>query len=398
MPLAALFQDERIESWSMTPDEWAELKRAYRSTGLVMACGQAGVPKTSSLGTQFFAHKSGSDCQLHEGGPESREHLATKAAVAQAAREIGWEAVIEFAAADRSWIADVLVSNGTRMIAIEAQWSPQSMVDFERRQARYTAAGIECFWLTAGVNAQNASTVPHYGLSGGVEQLHIDLPSLAPYADSTAIGDGIKAILQGEILPLAEFVAMSAAVRTQMAKCWHCDKWMSLWTVIALNLESRCGERFSLAWPNPWALWAPYRHEQAIEAPIRLAFEKSDLPAPVSLRTKFSDIAGTNYVAMNCGSCGYVQGDGKLEWRWDADEYEVPLGAGMRLPFTGQIRTRKHVCRDIGRGTCSQDLAAGTISIPGYGYPPMNERVVTDRRHTRHPFPARGSRRRGSRQ
>ena len=121
MPLAALFRNERIESWGMTSVEWAELKASYRASGLVMSCGQAGIPKTSSLGTQFFAHAPGSDCQAHEGGPESPEHLATKAAVARAAREIGWEAVIEFPAADRSWIADVLVTNGERTIAIEAQ-------------------------------------------------------------------------------------------------------------------------------------------------------------------------------------------------------------------------------------------------------------------------------------
>ena len=73
----------------MTSVEWAELKASYRASGLVMSCGQAGIPKTSSLGTQFFAHAPGSDCQAHEGGPESPEHLATKAAVARAAREIG---------------------------------------------------------------------------------------------------------------------------------------------------------------------------------------------------------------------------------------------------------------------------------------------------------------------
>lgn len=104
MPLSASYLGERIESWNMLASGWAELKRNYRASVLVMASGQAGIPKTSRLGTQFFAHKGGVDCQLHEGGPESPEHLATKAAVAQAAREIGWEAVIEFPAADRSWI------------------------------------------------------------------------------------------------------------------------------------------------------------------------------------------------------------------------------------------------------------------------------------------------------
>jgi hypothetical protein len=398
MPLAALFREERLESWSMTPDEWAELKRSYRSTGLVMACGQEGIPKTSSLGTQFFAHKSGADCQLHEGGPESPEHLATKAAVAKAAREIGWEAVIEFPAADRSWIADVLVTNGVRTIAIEAQWSGQSLVDFERRQARYEAAGIECFWLVAGLNLPNASTVPHYELTGGVGHLHIVLPALDPYENATELGAGVQSILQGEILPVVELVATSATIKAQMEKCWHCDKWMSIWAVTALDLEARCGGRTTLLWHDPWPLWAQHRHEQALETPVRMAIEKSDLPAAVSLKLKFSEKADTNYIAMNCPSCGYVQGDGNLEWRWNAEQYDVPLGAGLRLPFTEQTRARQHVCRDIGRGRCSQAPTDGPTASPGYGYPPASERVVTAQyREEQNPLPPRGSRRRTGR-
>lgn len=374
MPLAALFQNERIESWGMTSVEWAELKASYRASGLVMSCGQAGIPKTSSLGTQFFAHAPGSDCQAHEGGPESPEHLATKAAVARAAREIGWEAVIEFPAADRSWIADVLVTNGERTIAIEAQWSPQSQFDFERRQTRYQAAGIECLWLIAGMNVRNASTVPHYELAGDVEHLTLSMPSLSG-TQASPLGKSIKDILQGAITPVAELVATSAAIRTQMSKCWNCDKWMSLWTVLELALESRCGEKTALAWHNPWPLWAPRRHEQALEAAIRSAIETSDLPAAATLKTKRSEIADQTYIAMNCPSCGYVQGDGRLEWHWLASEYSIPLGSGMRLPFTDLARALPHVCEDIGRGHCSQKPTVGPTSLPGFGYPPANEHV-----------------------
>jgi hypothetical protein len=163
-----------------------------------------------------------------------------------------------------------------------------------------------------------------------------------------------------------------------MSKCWHCDKRMSLWTVTELDFESRCGGRTALLWPDPWPLWGQRRHEQALEAPIRTAIEDSDLPAAVALKLKFSDVAQTTYVAMNCPSCGYVQGDGLLEWRWNADEYAVPLGAGLRLPLTEQTRARPHFCRDIGRGRCSQAPSVGPTAVPGYGYPPTSETVMTD--------------------
>jgi len=393
MPLSALYLGERIESCNMTTGEWAELKRNYRTSGLVMACGQAGVPKTSTLGTQFFAHKSNTDCRLHEGGPESTEHLATKAAVARAAREIGWDAVIEFPAADRAWIADVLVTNGERIIAIEAQWSAQSQADFERRQARYEAVGIECFWLTAAVNKYNASTVPHHALSGSVGNLRVWLPSLTDL--NLDLGEGIKAILQGEIVPVAEFVATCAAIKTQMSKCWKCDRWMSLWTVTELDLESRCGGDTTLKWSMPWVPWALQRHEQALEATIRQAIQISDLPAPIALRSRRSTIADRTYLAMNCPSCGAVQGDGRLAWRRDADEYAVPLGAGARLPFNDAVRARPHLCRDFGRGRCSQEssTAAGYPAI--FLYPPASEYVSAERFGIDLPeLPPRGSRRR----
>jgi hypothetical protein len=375
----------------MSPDEWSELKRNYRDSGLVMACGQDGVPKTSSNGTQFFAHKSGVDCQSHEGGPESPEHLATKAAVARAAREMDWDAVIEFPAADRSWIADVLVCNGTRKIAIEAQWSPQSQATFERRQKRYEDAGLESFWLVAPGNTQFAQTVPHYTLGGGVEDLSIELPTLRVQSTFELV-DGVQKILRGEILPIAEFVAVAAAIKTQMSKCWNCEKWMSLWTVVGLDLESRCGGLATLSWRDPWELWAERRHEQAVEAVIRKAIEDSDLAKPTFLKTKFSEIAQRSYVAMNCPTCGFVQGDGLLAWRWNADEYIVPFEPGVRLPLTDEIRSRSHDCIDIGRGMCEQAGTMTPTTPPYFGYPPPNESVAFGNyREEREPLPPRGS-------
>src|SRR5690554_1968493 len=357
-----------------------------------MACGQAGVPKTSRLGTQFFAHKPSVDCQLHEGGPESAAHLATKAAVARAAREIGWEAVIEFPAADRSWIADVLVTNGERTIAIEAQWAPQSLFDFERRQARYQAAGIECLWLTTPTNALNASTVPYYELAGDADDLQLSMPAL-PEPRLLALDASIKEILQGTILPVAEFVATSTAIRTQMSKCWKCARWMSLWNVLELDLESRCGEHTTLKWQDPWPLWAPRRHEQDLETPIRSAIDNSDLPAAATLKMKRSEKAETTYVAMNCPSCGYVQGDGMTKWYWESSEYSIPLGGGFRLPFAEKVRTRPHLCRDVGRGRCSQELAVGAASSSGHAYPPETKYLKMNAHpEQRDALPPRGSR------
>lgn len=89
--------------------------------------------------------------------------------------------------------------------------------------------------------------MPHYELAGDVANLQLSLPAL-PQRRKLALEDNIKDILQETIAPVAEFVATSTAIRTQMSKCWNCARWMSLWNVLELDLESRCGDSTTLTW------------------------------------------------------------------------------------------------------------------------------------------------------
>lgn len=378
MPLSATYRGERVESWSMSEDEWTQLKTGYRAAGLTMMCGQQGVPKTSKLGTRFFAHKPGTDCLLHEGGPESQEHLATKAVVARAAREIGWDATVECPAPDRSWIADVLVSNGNRRLAIEAQWSPQTDADFERRQKRYEATGLECVWLAGPRNVISAGAVPHYAIDGSVGSLEMQLPILHG-SQSFDLADGIKRLLGGGIRPIAELIVTRAAVQTQMVKCWHCSKWGTLWTVTALELESRCGQTATLEWSTPWELHAAERHEKALEEHVLRELRAADLPPAVVLQMRRTEAAGVTYLAMICRSCNRLQGDGMLPEGFRAgrsgSEYTVPLGKGVRLPFADWVVERAHVCEDIGRGRCVLPSSTTAATTDSAVYPPATEHV-----------------------
>lgn len=45
------------------------------------------------------------------------------------------------------WEADVLFAVEGRAIAIELQRSYQNLRDYVRRQERYAASGVECYWL-----------------------------------------------------------------------------------------------------------------------------------------------------------------------------------------------------------------------------------------------------------
>ncbi|HYI94253.1 MAG TPA: hypothetical protein VEX68_11965 [Bryobacteraceae bacterium] len=45
-----------------------------------------------------------------------------------------------------------------------------------RRQARYEAAGLECFWLAGPTNEKSAAGVPSHLLTGDHNALYVEIP------------------------------------------------------------------------------------------------------------------------------------------------------------------------------------------------------------------------------
>ncbi|WP_342051329.1 MULTISPECIES: competence protein CoiA [unclassified Cupriavidus] len=136
-----------VDATSFAEAEWEELKRVSQLGDFVMfCCGAPAVPKTSINGLPFFAHLS-DECTT---ALETRWHRTGKAAVLAALEDMGIagseEASGKSTLGDK-WEADVLFSVPGRTIAIELQRSYQHLRDFTRRQERYTASGIDCYWL-----------------------------------------------------------------------------------------------------------------------------------------------------------------------------------------------------------------------------------------------------------
>ena len=158
-----------------------------------------------------------------------------------------------------------------------------------------------------------------------------------------------------------------------MTKCWKCEKWMTLWRVSDLELESRCGERVAIGWPLGWELWASDRHEAVLEGRVLAAIKEMILPKPAFLARKYSSIERTHYIALNCPSCRIVQGDGLIRWRYDPSVSAVPLGVGARLPFNDKVALRPHLCTDFGRGLCQQQTATAAGRPRSRQFPPQGE-------------------------
>ena len=363
MPLTATLAGERVEGPSLDEQEWAQLKARYAAgEELVMACGVTAFPRRSPLGLQHFVHKVGG-CALHAGGEESLEHLELKSLVANAARTAGWNASLEYAAPDRSWIADVMAEKDRRRIALEIQLSPQSPEEFQRRQQRYERAGIECLWYVAPHNAAATQGVPAHVLTGSsgswttvgptgfAGQAHLDL--------AEAVGHH----LNGTYQPLIEVAVRAYSLNITMAKCWgeQCAKWMTLWRLEDLQVETRCGHTGTLEsqYLPVNRLFPDDRVERVIAPKVLPLLRRRDLdlPQPAGFKTSFSKDAEKSYLAYTCPTCRFMQGDTFIfsEWRWE--QYVVPNVSPhyVEIPVHPSALRMLHACLDTGRGRCSQE-------------------------------------------
>lgn len=148
MPLRAVSAEKNINAFEFDETSWANLKASYRNTDLKMpCCGNAAIPKTSTLGNFFFAHTRKGNCTSE---PESAEHIYIKSLVAKAASSVGWSVITERLGESpngEKWTADVFCEKGNAQVALEVQLSHQSAEATLARQKRYAESGVRCLWF-----------------------------------------------------------------------------------------------------------------------------------------------------------------------------------------------------------------------------------------------------------
>ena len=126
--------------------EWETLKETYRvGDFLTPCCGAPAIPKTSMYMTRFFAHHS-DECAT---SPESIWHISSKERIARELGGLGLQAVLEkpIAGSTGNLKSDVYFEVGGRRIAIEVQHSYQNFRDYQKRQSKYVANGVENYWV-----------------------------------------------------------------------------------------------------------------------------------------------------------------------------------------------------------------------------------------------------------
>lgn len=136
-----------VDAAAIPDAEWDALKQVTKLGDFVMPCCKApAVLKTSINGLSFFAHHADECCTA----PETVWHKAGKTVVLAALASMGIQGRDEVQGCSPNgdkWEADVLFSVPGRTIVIELQRSYQHLRDFTRRQERYAASAVECYWL-----------------------------------------------------------------------------------------------------------------------------------------------------------------------------------------------------------------------------------------------------------
>jgi competence protein CoiA len=149
MPLRCLIEEKTVHSFDFSETEWNALKARYKSSTLTMpCCAGSAIPKTSRLGTPFFAHYRLGDC-IH--GAETKAYLLAKSIIAVAGQKAGWNITTEYPHSTpdgKTFITDVLAAKNKARISINLVWSTTpAFEEIKRKQKILRDAGIRGIWF-----------------------------------------------------------------------------------------------------------------------------------------------------------------------------------------------------------------------------------------------------------
>lgn len=240
-----------LEASALTQEEWRILKtKARNHRHLIMPCCKAhAIPKTSKLGTQFFAHKARANCLWKR---ETEVHLRLKMLAIQAARRARWKAETEVSgqAPDGGlWMADVLAEKGEEKIVIEVQWSGQTNEETFRRQSKYHSSGIMAIWLLRQPDFSISEDLPAVCIGGSIKDgLKVMIPKHDGMTVSSRdkqknwsqifdIGDFFDAVFNGRFkFGIPNNTKGILDILSTYIICWKCRKDVQVITTLRGNL------------------------------------------------------------------------------------------------------------------------------------------------------------------
>lgn len=146
LPFAITIDGKPVYPERYSDADWQLLKDSYRVGDLLTpCCATPAIPKTSINHAKFFAHLS-DECTT---SPESEWHVSTKNRIVRELEKVGIDTLLEHSISGEAGRlkSDVYFECGNRRIAIEVQHSYQTFLEYQKRQNKYSAHGVENYWL-----------------------------------------------------------------------------------------------------------------------------------------------------------------------------------------------------------------------------------------------------------
>lgn len=336
---------------------WAELRAAAKSNHnalLLPGCQLPCYPRTSPRGLRHFAHRPGFTCADHAGEPGA--HMEAKAIIVAAAIAAGWDAEVEQRGDE--WIADVLAVRGQARVALEVQWSRQTLERYLESQAAYASAEVRGVWFARHSPAPRSprpgewptKQLPVFSLNG---DFVVDTGGAA-----LPLADAVTALLSGRVQFRNQLGRLDAkasvAVTLWQLPCWKCNQLSAVWTVEGEDVEGACGRRSRFYPEHGSTIWATKRVEaepRIANLAARLAREADAVGAVMAFRRTRPVPEG--YMAFTRGHCHAVFGDFPLRSSLAEVAYDPPLAQGTaRVDAPALVESHPHWCWDRGAGLC----------------------------------------------
>jgi len=317
MPLRCKMNEIEINSFNISKEEWIALKKNSKNVKFTtVCCNQKCIPKTSKLGTQFFAHKSHSECTS---APETKEHLLAKEIIAKVAQKNGWGVKTEFEGQSQlgdKWIADVYCEKDNKKIVFEVQWSAQTAVETKRRQNIYKQSGIRTCWFMKTSKKkyynfdeiEDTLEVPQFGI--GFDEIE---KKFIITKFEISLEDMVDGMLQGKLKwsPKRGDV-LKAKVVFGSTLCWKCKKEIN--EILGLELEDKDKNKLG---------FLDFDYKRIAELiKNNLEVKLCDANRIGEIKKSYSNTIKDYYIANRCYYCNSILGNFYLH---EAKKNDTPI-------------------------------------------------------------------------
>lgn len=249
MSFLCTIENKKIYSFTLNNEQWARLKSKYKKLNMHMSCCQTqAIPKKNKFGTQFFAHHHLGECSNQTA--ESREHQYCKFLALKYLHEHGWEAQTEYQGSTpdgQLWIADIFAQKKQLKIAVEIQWSHQTIEEIIHRQEQYIASGLHTIWFLRSSKLKKWAVLDYQSHKLPIFSFWLDKETdqfkvsgvFHDYASAALAElefvDFLDQLMQGNIQYSIQSKAQYyVQLGLSNVKCWRCNRSVNL--ITALNL------------------------------------------------------------------------------------------------------------------------------------------------------------------